>query len=89
MLTYGKNAQNFYNKNYLREKKTGNNEGLNMIIFNKRVFREIKKVSVESYNNDTKEIPILTNIILFCLFASFFIPNTCSINSLFIYIFGK
>ena len=54
-------AQIFYNKNYLGDIKTDNNEGLNMIIFNKRVIREIEKVSVESNNNATKEIPILTN----------------------------
>ena len=54
-------AQIFYNKNYLGDIKTDNNEGINMIIFNKRVIREIEKVSIESNNNVTKETPTSTN----------------------------
>ena len=52
-----KNAQVFYNKNYITNVNNNENKELNFIIFNKRVIKDIEKVSIftDGYTSSKKK----------------------------------
>ena len=54
-------AQIFYNRNYLEENKNDKNICSNIIIFNKRVIKDIERISQDHNNNVTKDNQIKAN----------------------------